>query len=477
MVHVLVHRVARIICRKRLLSPGATVIVGVSGGADSTALLHILSACDLTLRLIAVYVDHDLRPEETEAELAFVKELAAGLGAGFHSRKIDVKGFQHKHGCSLEEAARTLRYRALEEIRASYDAQAIAVAHTADDQTEEFLIRLVRGSGLKGLSGMAYRRDRIIRPLLDESKSSLLDYLAEQRIRHFHDSSNDDRSFLRNRIRLDLLPELEKHYNPAIRTNILQTTAILHQEEDLLGSLTDTLFNSLCIAATEEKVKGAPSSITLSRQGFSDAHPALQRRVLEKICWTMHSRPSFRKILTLQRLIDEGISGAKQHLPDGLRFRLTAENVIFFHPAGRQPLRGNGEKTISLEMMIPDTGDYIFPDMAKQLTIRRITQSELDLTTADTLVVDGDKVSFPFVVRSVRAGEKMKPLGAPGRKKVSRIFNDLKIPADLRPQYPVLTVDSEIVAILGLKIADYCKYSTECTNLLSLTWKDIDISS
>lgn len=471
---MLVHRVAGIIYRKRLLNPGATVIVGTSGGADSTALLHILKACNLDLHLIAVYVDHGLRPVEAEAELAFVKELAADLQADFHSRKIDVKGFRQQHGLSLEEAARTLRYRAFEDIRASHNAQAIAVAHTADDQAEEFLIRMIRGSGLKGLSGMAYSRDGIIRPLLAESKTNLLTYLAQHQIGHLHDSSNNDRSFLRNRIRLDLLPELEEHYNPAIRTNILQTTGILHQEEDLLETLAGAIFTSLCTVTPDDKGNGVPLSIALSRKEFSNAHPALQRRVLEKICWAMLSRPSFRKILQLQQMIGEGLAGARQHLPDGLRLRLEAETVMFFHPAGRQRLRGNGDEPILIEETIPGSGSYIFPEIARQLTIARISRSELEIISANTLVVDGDKVSFPLVVRSARQGEKMKPLGAPGRKKVSRIFNDLKIPADVRPRYPLLTADLGIVAILGLKIADYCKYVQESTTLLSLTWKDID---
>jgi tRNA(Ile)-lysidine synthase len=335
---------------------------------------------------------------------------------------------------------------------------------------------MIRGSGLKGLSGMAHKRDRIIRPLLSESKSSLLSYLAEHRIWPLHDSSNDDRSFLRNRIRLDLLPELEKQYNPAIRTNILQTCAILQQEEDLLESLADALFGGICTVTPDGKGDSGPLSIALSRQGFAGAHPALQRRVLEKICWTMRSRPSFRIIITLQQLIGDGVTGTRQHLPDGLRVRLTAENVIFSHPAGRQKLRGNGETAVSIDQTIAAAGSYAFPEIARQLIIQRVPPDSMGTASADTLIVDGDTVSFPLVVRSVRPGERMKPLGAPGRKKVSRIFNDLKIPADLRHRYPVLTADSEIVAILGLKIADYCKYRTESATLLALTWKNIDLT-
>lgn len=473
---MLVHRVSKIISKNHLLQPGYTVITGTSGGADSTALLHILTSCKLDLRLIAVYIDHGLRPEETAAEQAFVKQLAAKLQVEYLSRKIAVREFQQNHRCSLEEAARTLRYQALEHIRARYDAQAIAVAHTADDQVEEFLIRMVRGSGLKGLCGMAFRRGNVVRPLLAESKDTILNYLAAQKLSFCYDSSNDDRSLLRNRIRLELLPDLEQHYNPSIRTNILQTTAILRQEEDLLEALSETLFNNLCTITPGAHVDSIPASIEFSRTAFITEHPAMQRRVLEKVCWKMQNRPTFRNLLQLQRVICDGTTGSKQHLSHGLRVRIDAEKVYFSYPAGRQHVRGDGGKPFTIEQEIPDSGVYTFPEIDRQLTITPVSHMSIDTSSPETLFVDGGKISFPLTVRSAEPGEKMRPLGAPGRKKVARILNDLKIPADLRPRHPLLVADGEVIALLGVKIADSFRVTTESTVILALRWETVTTS-
>lgn len=477
MAHQTIQRIVRIIRKKNLLRPGDTVITGFSGGIDSTALLHILKTCGLGLRLVAVYIDHGLRPEETGAELLFTKRFADSLGIEYHSRKIPVREFRQHEGSSLEEAARILRYRALEDIRSTCHAQAIAVAHTADDQVEEFLLRMIRGSGLKGLSGMEYRREHVVRPLLAESKQSLVEYLTEHRIPFCHDSSNDDTAFLRNRIRHGLLPELEAHYNPAIRATILQTTAILSQEEDLLETMAADLFTSLCTITPGFRAGDAPRAITCPRQRFSTVHPALQRRVLEKLCWRMRSRPSFRKLLQLQQLITDGAAGAKQHLSHGLRVRLEAEEAHFCHPEGIRQWRGDGPRPDFSPRQITAAGIYAFPEINRQLIVQQQSPPlDLEAVPPQTLVVDGDRAAFPLVVRPPRPGEKMRPLGAPGSKKISRIYNDLKVSADLRFHHPLVTADERPVAILGLKIADDFKIEEESTSVLLLSWKPLTMA-
>lgn len=471
---MLVQRVTKIIREHHLLSQGDIVIVGFSGGADSTALLHVLKSSKLDLRLIAVYINHGLRPEETNAEKYHTKLFAEFLRVEYLYREVTVKSFQHNHGCSLEEAARTLRYNALEDIRTHFDAQAIAVAHTADDQVEEFLIRMVRGSGLKGLCGMKYKRGNIIRPFLAEPKATLLEYLAKHHISSCHDSSNDDKSFLRNRIRLNLLPDLEKQYNPSIRTNILQTTTILGEEEDLLEDISQNLYDNLCTVKEDAQSTTPPLSITFLRNAFSAAHPALQRRVLEKICWKMQSRPSFRQLLQLQQLIINGTTGAKLHLSEGLRVRIETKSVVFFHPAGKQPLRGDRKQPPTIEQQITAEGIYCFPEIRKRFTIKYMPSGTVKPTSPETLLINGDNVSFPLVVRSAQPGEKMLPLGAPGRKKISRIFNDLKINIDERPRYPLLVAHDKVVAILGLRIDNSFRCDENSATFLVLIWEDAE---
>jgi len=477
-VHDLVHRVVRYICTHKLLQQGDRVIIATSGGIDSTALLHILASSELDLKITAVYVDHGLRPAETIREINLTRKMAEKLEVAHLSVAVDVYGLQKKQGSSLEEAARILRFRALEKIRNEQKAQAIAVAHTTGDQVEEFLIRMIRGSGLKGLSGMSCRYGHIIRPLLEISRESLIEYLDQYNLGSCHDSSNDDRRFLRNRIRLDLLPELERHYNPAIRTTILQTTAILAQEETYLEEMAKGHFDNLCTLTTSTETGSVPAAIECRRTDFQDLHPAMQRRMIELICWKMGSRPSFRQILQMVHLVSSGRSGAKFHLQSGLRLLLDREAARFSHPQGRKPIRGEKPRLQPIEHVIPSTGTYHFQELHHDLVVERIAMGDHLQCLADqpagTIAVDANLVSFPLMARAPLPGETMRPLGAPGKKKIARIFNDLKIPADCRLCYPLVVKDNMPVAILGLKIADRYKITDETTTVLLLNWRGTD---
>jgi len=318
---VLLHRVTRFIDRNRLLSPEDRVIIGVSGGPDSMALLHILVHILPAPDCIAVYIDHGLRPQEIAREVVAVRDAAEQVGAVFHTETIPVAAYAAAEGCSLEEAARILRYRALEGFRGRYGAKTIAVAHTADDQVEEFFVRLCRGSGLKGLSGMNARNGTIIRPFLLEKKHTVLNYLEQRHLPFCLDSSNQDRRFLRNRVRLDLLPALEDHYNPAVRQTVLQTMDILRDEDDLLDTLTDKALSALGLTGDLGKTDNPPDRIEISLDRFAADHPALQRRMLEKICRQMDCRPGFRQIDQILYVLQKGENGSEMHLQGGLRVR------------------------------------------------------------------------------------------------------------------------------------------------------------
>ena len=318
---ILRQRIGALITEQTLLQNGDTVIVGVSGGPDSVALLHILCSALPRLRFVAVYVDHGLRPAETGAEIALVQAMAQQLEAGFERVSVDVRTRARQNRASVEESARILRYQALEAMREQYQGAAIAVAHTADDQAEELLIRLIRGSGRKGLSGMQFQNGRIIRPLLHESKESLLHYLETQQIPFCIDSSNLERTYLRNRVRLDLLPYLQEHFNASIKQTLLQTAQILKDEEALLEEMAEKAWQQTARITAIQPItpESPPHTILIETKEFCKCHPALQRRILEKCCWQMKARPQFRQIALLLDLLHTGQTGAQIHLSRGLR--------------------------------------------------------------------------------------------------------------------------------------------------------------
>ncbi|MEA3546682.1 MAG: tRNA lysidine(34) synthetase TilS, partial [Thermodesulfobacteriota bacterium] len=335
-MHPLEKETEKIIRSNKLFLSDETIVVAVSGGPDSIALLHVLSRLsrELALKLVAVYVDHGLRPAETIHEAELVQAQAQLLQIPCRVGRVDVHALVRQKNLSEEHGARILRYDFLEETAEEFGAGKIALAHTADDQAEEVLLRLIRGTGRTGLAGMKMiRNNKFVRPFLGISKSRLLQYLSDRKIPFLSDSSNLERVYLRNRVRLDLLPQLEK-YNPNIRQTLRQTARILGDEEVLLAGLADAAWTDVLQGLPGEKA-GQPSGLRLNINQFLSQHRAIQRRVVEMIFIEMDGVPSFNKIDQVLYLAKSGQGGGMLHFSRGLRVVKKRKELIFSYPQGR----------------------------------------------------------------------------------------------------------------------------------------------
>jgi len=460
---LLLKRIDNTISTNSLFNNESSLLIGVSGGADSIALLHILSVLFPNNSRIAVYVDHGLRPDETEAEKALVQQQAEVCCADFETVRVDVRSEKKKNNSSLEEAARTLRYQALEDLRIKYRANVIVVGHTANDQAEEVLLRLIRGSGSTGLSGMNIRNKRIVRPLLHETKEHLVQYLQEQQIPFCQDSSNLDTNFLRNKIRLELLPILEQDYNASMQQTLLQTAMVLNDEDLLLSSLTEEVLPKLLQKETE--------TIKLVLPLFTKQPVAIQRRIIDTICCTLHSKPSFKKIQSLLRLAATA-EHKEIHLTDGLRAVRNRNNILFHRPSSEKGYRG---PSVILKTFSPITiscpGNYTVSELNHTLSVSKLVFSSELLEKQNSLVVDAEKITFPLTLRHQKSGELFHPLGAPGRKKISRFLSDQKIPAMERNDYPLLLSGEKPVAIAGMRIDHTFRLTQKTSHVLVLQWR------
>lgn len=319
---------------------GCRVLVGVSGGADSMALLHVLAALrqPCSLSLVAAYVDHGLRPDETPREWACVQQATSLLAIESDRVQVDVRAEAAARKLSLEHAARELRYQAFAALGRQWATDWLAVAHTADDQVEEVLLRLFRGGGRKALAGMRLRSDRLIRPFLAIRKRTLLDYLKDKGIDFCHDSSNDDAQFLRNRIRLELLPLLETRFDPGIRSALLKTATNLGEDEELLEHLLadcwDTVVESLVVDGNGYPV------CHLNREEFRRLHAALQRRLIEQLLWRLEAAAQYEQIMAVLAAGRSGRARSELHLSRGLRLVVTRTHLTFSYPQGKGPWRG-----------------------------------------------------------------------------------------------------------------------------------------
>ena len=340
-MHPLELQTLNIIHRDSLIPAGGKIVVGVSGGADSVGLLVVLSNLSeiLNISLIAVYVDHGLRPDETEKERSYIDSLTAVLQVQFEGMKVNADEHAHAMKLSLEHAARDLRYQALRKVAGDYDASVITTAHTADDQAEEVIIRLLRGSGRKGISGMRTKYSDIARPFLETEKQDIIAYLGEKGIRFLEDSSNADLRFLRNRVRHELIPFLEQRFDTGIKQALRKTAESLAEDEKLLEELTERACEKIFITAGPDDEPPC-RKLFIKRQEFVQQPEALQRRIIEKLLWQIGSRAHYTHIMQIIAAAKNGRTGSEIHLTKGLRVGVQREHLEFVYPEGRQAWRG-----------------------------------------------------------------------------------------------------------------------------------------
>lgn len=270
-------RVRKTIADSAMLERENHILVAVSGGPDSVALLRVLVllSFEYELRLTTAHLNHGLRGAEAQREEAFVHSLCAGMGINCISKTVDIRTLRKGSGRSLEEVGREQRYRFLDETAQTCGAKKIATGHHRDDQAETVLINLLRGSGLEGLKGIVpVREGRIIRPLLHIGREEILEFLNREGLPYITDSSNLGLHFLRNRIRHQLIPELTARYNPAIVRGLSHTAEIIRREDDYLQTVVRQILSRWGVVPGE-------ADILLPLTDFVDLHEALQGRVIK----------------------------------------------------------------------------------------------------------------------------------------------------------------------------------------------------
>jgi len=436
-------KVSAAIRENRLFHQGDTVVVAVSGGADSVALLDMLaSLTDLRLTLVVAHLNHDLRGTESDADAAFVEELAARYGLAVTMRRVSVAEFSRTRKLSLEEAGRIARYEWFDTVARSCNARSVALGHHADDQAETFLLRLFRGSGTTGLASMRpLSSERYVRPLLTLTREEILDYLARRGLSCRHDSSNDDTAFLRNRIRHECLPYL-KSFNPAITERLTCAAEILAADELVLERLTDQLFCRVSHADSG----GVVLQLKELRADLAGVRFRLYRRALHVLQGNL-ARITASHLKHIDQLVHSCRTQAKLSLPGGVTV-LRCYETLHFLPAKEAP----GNET--WEIVIEGPGRYVLPDgqaVSVRLTAPPVSFDGLPPFRA---FFDPGKAPFPWMVRTFRPGDRFQPFGMSGTRKVKDFFIDRKIPLPVRKLVPLFFSGAELIWVAGLRVAE-----------------------
>ena len=459
---MLVAEVQRFIDTHELLHLGAKVMVAVSGGADSMALLSVLHQLQSTYRLTltVAHVNHQLRGEEAVRDALFVERYTDKLGLPFHKVDVDVKALKRRTGLSPQHAARQLRHDALQSLSHSLAATHIALGHTADDQAETLLMRLLRGGGPAGLAGMPAKRIPFIRPLLGVHRDFILEYLRTTGVPWVEDSSNANRSYLRNRVRLDLMPAL-RGYHPQITQRLHQVADMLRTDNDVLEQQTEVLTRQVL----SRKVGNA--MLSLRRAPFSAAPVAMQRRLLRYAIDRLPfsgDRAGFRDVEALLQFV---VSGGNV----GRRLTLAGQLMAEWHNDVVLLWQARALPSTSLSVILPVPGTLTLRGLASTLTAKTVILSQdwQGRLESGLALLDGDAAAFPLSLRFPRPGDRFHPLGAAGSQKLQDFFVNKRVPRAIRPHVPLVLAGPEILWVVGYRIAEPFKVRPETRRVLELS--------
>jgi tRNA(Ile)-lysidine synthase len=439
----------KVIRKSQLISLGDRVLVAVSGGADSVALLHVLYNLqdELDLHLEVAHLEHGIRGEEAKEDARFVRGLAERLNLPVHIKEVSVPRLRSQAGRgNLEELARLERLRFFAEVARRRNLNKIATAHTQDDQAETVLMRLLRGSGRKGLGGIAPGQPvnvagaessngvTIIRPLLGATKEELLDFLKLNGLAYRLDRSNEDTVFLRNWIRFELMPRLKERFDVGVPSRLAQTAEVLRAEEILL--------NALALKELEElRTKSG-----LRRGGLLCQPRAMQRRMLR--LWIEQARGDLRSldfdhVEALLGLIADGPPQSRLSIPGGWEVIREYETLRLAKAAGKSKPR-----CYAYSLVID--GELALPEAGMTIDCRRLSIPPAELPKDHwEAVFDRTALTEPLVVRNFRRGDRLRPLGMAGHRKVKELFIEKKAPLSARALLPLLVMGGEVLWLPG----------------------------
>ncbi len=433
---------------KTMLEHGMTgcgsILIGLSGGADSAALAHVLKRLSVKygFTVSAAHVNHCLRGADADRDEDFSKRFAASLGIEIFSLRADVKGYAKEHGMSEEQAGRAVRYDYFERLMNENGIDCTATAHHRNDNAETIVMNFMRGSGMTGLCGIPYRRDRIIRPLLDVSRDEIERYCAENSIEYVTDATNFEELYTRNRIRHRLIPFIEKEFNPAFTETVTKNAAVISCEEDFIRGEAEGLY-------AEHVKDGAIETAVLN-----SLHPAMQLRIvrmmIDECCGT--ADVSSAVIRSVIKIAAENKTGTRADIN-----RAAAASVGY----GRLKiaLRRRSAEGFAYRLSL-GSGLYI-PELGFTVHAER----------ADQKKGDGEYFSIPgrlaediggaeLEIRSRRPGDSFVPSGMNGTKKLKDFMIDTKIPRDDRDSVGILTIDGKIAWVMGYRRDDRFKFKS-----------------
>ncbi len=434
----------------RLIESGDNILISLSGGSDSVFLLNFLFKYKdkYKITLAAFHLNHLLR-KESSSDQRFSQQICSQLRLPFFTTNKNVKIYARRNKLSIEEAGRNLRYKCLKEFADKYSFNKIATAHNLDDNAETVLLNLIKGKGLRSISGIPIKHENIIRPIMCLTKSEIEKYLRLNKIDFVEDLSNQSDIYERNYLRLKIVPELLKKFNKNLSNSIFQTSKILE------GFL--ELFDKILIEKYYDLVSLTDGDLILKLNSFYQENKIIQTEIIRRVLLEeLKIEPTFKIISDILNLVRLQI-GKKISISDEYQV-IRERNLLRF-------TKSNEKKSVHIKVRVGNT--YSINNQI--ISVKKSKKTMLD-TNPNNELIDADKIVGNLIIRNWKEGDRFIPLGMKGSKKVSDFLTDAKI--SVKERVLVLTDDEKILSVIGHRIDDRVKISNDTKNFYKIEIKN-----
>jgi tRNA(Ile)-lysidine synthase len=477
---MITEKVRNTIINNNLIEKGEHIVIGLSGGPDSVCLFHILHRLsgELGFRLHAVHINHGLRPGAADEDQKYVEALCAEYAVSCHSFSFDVGAIAKEQGISSEDAGRQVRYRSFFEIAETLTGATgrpakIAVAQNMNDQAETVLMRIMRGTGTEGLSGIEYLREEkgrgvVIRPLLDVTREEIEEYCRENGLTPRIDLTNLEPVYTRNKIRLELLPYIGEHFNPNIATALNRLSKIAKEDKEYFGQKVDKLIAKHSVIKNHERAD-FPLEILRCE------HPAIRHRIIIRLFEEIGLQSDISAVHLEQtdRLLREAKTSSVAEFSGGYAMKIAYETVEFYKKTFRE--------VMDFEYRLDFEGSTEIPELNAMIGVKILRRPDWEkLEGEDKMFRNGnicrlslDKIrasGVEPVLRTRRPGDYIVPLGMAGRKKLQDHFTDEKYSREERDRIPILCVGPEVVWIVSGRISEKFKVEEGTERIIILEY-------
>lgn len=455
-----VDKVFKNIKEYKLINENDNIVVGVSGGPDSMALLYVLLELrkELNFNIIICHVNHGVRGQDALSDRIFVEDKSKDLGLLFHYIDVDMEGYAKKMKITAEEAGRELRYNFFRDVLRLYGGGKIAVAHNKNDQAETLLLRIMRGTGIDGLKGMDFEYKDIIRPLLNISREEIEEYILSNGIETVLDKTNLLPIYNRNKVRLELLPYMMDNFNPNIINGLWRLSRTADLDTKYLHKITEEKYKFIV-------KKELDNSIILDTILFNKEDKCIRLRLLRKALENLKGNIQGIgevHLESIDELFVKGQTGKQLKMPNNILARVSYGNLIL----EKDVLNLGQYEYYILE------GDNLFEELGIYVKLSIVEGNNVILDKGSRCF-DLDSIRGPLRIRNRKNGDRFKPYGLKGTKKIKDYFIDNKVDKDLRDRIPLIVDDENILWILGYSTSEIHKVGDKTENMLIIDYKYI----